>query len=145
MTSRTYISGVLQVKAYRALQSYVAKEIKKYGINPTQWFILGQINEIPSIRPADIAVSLKVEAPLITALTDDLSLMGLIDKLPSKTDKRVRHLVLTKKAKILIPKIEKDLNDRLEVLLKGVSSTELEAYKNVLELIIINSEQMNSQ
>lgn len=136
--SKTYLTGALQVKAYRILQHYASIEIKKHNINPTQWFILGQINEAPESRPADIAQLLRVEAPLITALTDDLNSKGLIHKKSSKNDRRVKLLVLTPKAKKLIPKVENDLVACLEELFEGLSEYELAVYEKVLGTIVQN-------
>jgi DNA-binding MarR family transcriptional regulator len=140
MTKATYLSGTLQVKAYRVLQDYVSKEIKKFGINTTQWFILGQISQVKTIRPADIAGMLKVEAPLITSLADDLVNKGLVNKKLDSKDKRVRLLGLTKKGTQLVPKIESNLQTSLGTLLAGLSADELKIYHKVLGTIVSNDQ-----
>ncbi len=134
----TYFSGILQVKAYRILQHSVSKEVKKFGLNPTQWFILGQIKEARKVRAADIASQLIVEAPLITSLTDDLVSKGLIDKVLDLTDKRVKLLQLTEKGEDLIPKIEARLQANLKNLLAGTTHSDLKAYHRVLKIIVKN-------
>lgn len=132
--------GILQVKAHRALQFYVSREVKKFGLTPTQWFVLGQIDKSRQIRPADIAGLLKVEAPLITSLTDELQKKGLINKVPHPTDKRVKLLELTAKSRELIPIIEASLQTCLKDLIKGVSPAELRTYEKVLKTIVANSQ-----
>lgn len=140
MTEATYFSGVQQVKAYRVLQSNVSREVKKFGLNPTQWFILGQISEEAKVRASDIASLLRVEAPLITSLTDDLVDKGLIDKVPDLIDKRVKNLQLTASGAKLVPQIESKLRESLTILLDGLSDQELKTYDKVLKTIVKNGE-----
>lgn len=138
MPGITYFSGVLQVKAYRVLQNIISKEVKKFDLNPTQWFILGQIHDDHKVRAADLANNLKVEAPLITGLSDDLVKKGLIEKLPYTKDKRVNLLILTPKGAELVPNIEALLQSQLKKLLSGLTDADLQAYLRVLETIVRN-------
>jgi len=140
MPSSTYYIGILQVKAYRVLQHQVSQEVKKFDLNPTQWFILGQIKSQRTVRAAEIANLLKVEAPLITSLTDDLVNKGLLRKATSSKDKRVNLLELTAKAEKLIPIIEGKLQASLKELLSGVDEGELMVYQKVLEAIVKNGQ-----
>ncbi len=143
MPGATHTIGILQVKAYKLLQHQVSSEVKKFDLNPTQWFILGQISHQKMAMAAEIAYQLKVEAPLITNLTDDLVAKGLIRKVPSTQDKRVKSLQLTPKAIKLVPIIEARLQVGLKALLRGVSDKELGAYHKVLEAIVKNGQLDN--
>ena len=140
MPGTSYFSGILQVKAYRVLQHNVSLEVKKFGLNPTQWFILGQIKEQNGVRAVDIAALLRVEAPLITNLTDDLVDSGLIKKVADSGDKRAKLLELTPKGAKLIPQVEKSLQAKLNDLLKGINDSELKTYQKVLEAIVKNGQ-----
>ena len=138
MTERTYHIGLLQVRAYQVLRHSVSSEVKKFGLNPTQWFILGQIKQDGKVRPSQAAKLLRVERPLVTSLTDDLVSRGLIYKTDDKNDKRVKLMILSPKGKKLIPEIESRLQVNLSSLLQGISHSELEMYSKVLKAIIQN-------
>lgn len=138
MTGPTYVSGIIQVRAYRILQVYVAKVLKEFDLKPTHWFILGYINESEEATSATIADLLKVEPPLITGLTEDLIKQGLIEKKAHPTDGRVKLLKTTSKGKKLVPQIESALEESINKLLRGTSAHDLRIYKKVLEVIIAN-------
>ena len=140
MTGPTYISGIIQVRAYRILQAHVGKVLKKFGLKPTHWFILGYINESKEATSATIADLLKVEPPLITGLTEDLIKQGLIEKKAHPTDGRVKLLKTTTQGKRLIPKVEAALEESINKLLHGATTNDLRIYKKVLEVIIANDE-----
>jgi len=143
MTNATYLSGVLQVKAYRILQAKVADETKRFDINPTQWFIIGQLKDNQSIRATDLAGLLKVDPPLITSLTDDLVAKGVIQKQQHTKDKRVNILKLTSNGTKLVLELEKRLQSVLGMLLKGLKTNELNAYEKVLSAIVQNADSQN--
>lgn len=140
MTEPTYVSGVTQVRAYRILQVHVGKVLKKFGLKPTHWFILGYINKSKEATSATIADLLKVEPPLITGLTEDLIKQGLIEKKAHPTDGRVKLLKTTSRGKRLVPQIESALEESIGKLLRGTSTHDLRVYKKVLEVIIANDE-----
>lgn len=140
MMGPTYMSGILQVRAYRILQVTVGGVLAKFHLKPTQWFILAYICQADEATSTAIAELLKVETPLITMLTDDLTKQGLIKKTNHPTDGRVKLLKITPKGKILVPKAERALEEALGQLLKGLKPGDLERYKKVLEAIIKNSD-----
>ncbi len=141
MNTPTYTSGLLQVKAYRILQSQVSNSLERYGLSPTTWSILGLINENQDgIRLSEIASNINVEAPHITTLVDQLQNMAIVEKHDHPTDKRAKLLFLTSKGKSLISPVEGNLNQVLLKLLNGVTESELGAYQTVLETIVKNAE-----
>lgn len=142
MTIPTYKSGILQVKAYRILQLHVSQTLEKFGINPTEWSILGLIyTQTDGIRFSSIADILQVERPLITMLVNGLESKGLVERHAHPKDKRAKLLFLTKKGATLVPQIEQKLREVLYKLLAGVSQDDLEAYRRVLEAIIANNQK----
>jgi DNA-binding MarR family transcriptional regulator len=142
LTQSLYQDGALQVKAYRLLQAHVYGSLEGFGINPTQWFVLGYIQEHKKgVRLTEVATLLSVETPLITMMADKLEQQGLVKRTSHPTDGRAKLLVLTQKGTDLLPKIEQQVREGLAAVLKGVSGAELITYQKVLKTIIANTER----
>lgn len=116
----------------------MASVLQGYGINPTQWFILGLIKQDKNIRAADIANMLRVEPPLITIMSSELRSKGWIDKNLNPKDKRSNTFVLTDSGQQMVKEVEMRLRKDLEILLEDVSPAEMAAYQKVLETIVKN-------
>ncbi len=142
MTFPTYKSGVLQVKAYRILQMRVSQILGRFQLNPTEWSILGITFENSNgIRLTEIAALLNVETALITILVNELEQKKLVERHPHPKDKRAKLLLITHKGKHLIPRVEEKVKEELDILLKGITTSELNTYRMVLQTIISNEAQ----
>jgi len=142
MNIPTYTSGILQVKAHRILQGRVTQILSAFHLNPTEWSILGLIFESKNgVRHAEIAKILNVETSLITMLVNGLVEKQLVERYGHPKDRRVKLLYLTQKARVLIPQVEKTLREALYSLLTGITKEDLDAYRRVLEAIVINETQ----
>lgn len=139
MNVPTYMIGILQVRAYRMLQSYVQAVLDNFDLNSTQWSILGLVSETTEgIRVMDVAERLGVEAPLVTMLSRPLIERDILKKVQPAADNRARLLVITPLGEQLVRDVEKILFDRLQILIRGVSEQEMDTYKKVLESIVSN-------
>jgi DNA-binding MarR family transcriptional regulator len=138
MNMPTYHSSILQIKAYRTLQARVNGVLGKFGLNSSQWSILGQIYERAGLRFSDVAALLGVEPALITMMTEPLLDQGLVQKVPHSSDKRSKILVITDSGRQRVKEVEQLLQSTLEPLLSGASKSELSAYQRVLETIVQN-------
>lgn len=68
---------------------------KAFGLRSVEYTILTLINENPGGTSARLAQALSVTAPHIAAWIDKLEKRGLIERLPSPTDRRAQHLRTT--------------------------------------------------
>jgi DNA-binding MarR family transcriptional regulator len=135
-----YLSGVLEVKSYRIVQTLVSKTVKLHGISTaTEWFILSHLYHHNSTRAADLAELLSVDPPHITTLAANLEAAGLLQRKAHRTDKRVKIIRLTRRGRDLVPRIEKALETVLDKLLEGVTDKDMNSYRKVLEIIVKNS------
>ena len=142
MTQSLYRDGALQVKAYRLLQAQVYGFLEDFGLNPTQWFVLGYLQEHKKgVRLTEIATLLSVETPLITMMADKLEEQGLVKRTTHPTDGRAKLLILTPKGSALLPKIEQQVREGLNRILQGLSQSELQTYQKVLKTIIANTQR----
>ncbi len=135
----SYYIGLLQTKAYRILNQETTKALKKEGITPVDWALLGLLFEAADgMRLSDAAEELGVEAPFITERAQDLVKLKLVAITPSKADKRVKFMTLTEKARQKVPDIERALVAHIRPLIAGSSLKEIMGYKKVLERIVSN-------
>lgn len=134
---RTYKSALLQIVAYKKLQSKVNATLKYYDLNTTQWIILGELYEHrKGLRTTDLANILHVEVPLITIVTQPLVRRRHITVEAHIEDKRAKLLKLTRTARHLVEQIESNVRMQLSKALRSISPEELTVYFKVLRTII---------
>ena len=139
MNIPTYLSGTLQVKAYRILRSHVYNCLSEYDLNPSHWSLLGIVVQADDgVRLAKVAELLGFKAPLITLMANELIDRNLIKRIPHHSDARAKLLVITPEGKHFVAKVEQTLNAQLRILLKGLSMEDMATYHKVLVTIIEN-------
>lgn len=127
---------LLQAKEYRMLRTFLNELLKGYDISTTEWIIMGMLHERGGVRLADVAKSLDVEAPLITSLIEKLEKKEITSRKADPFDKRARLVALTKKGKLLIPKIEKELQKKLKQKFKDIPDKDYATYVKVQQRLI---------
>jgi DNA-binding MarR family transcriptional regulator len=136
----TYIAGATQTKAYRLLRQKVYETLSAYDLNPTQWSMLGIVNEArDGIRQIDVANNLSVKAPLVTTMTQGMERRGLLQSVQNQFDGRAKLLAVTPTGKKFIREVEQSVSDLLSQLLQGVTLEDMAAYEKVLQAIIKNA------
>ena len=140
MNSPTYLGGALFMKAYRLLRTGVAESLEQYSLTPTLWILLGVVKAAPQgVRKSEIAAIMNVKAPLITILTQQLVERDLITSDVHVTDKRAKVLVLTKEGMKFTDEVETSVSELLKKVLNGATSSDMEAFRKVLAIIVQNS------
>ncbi len=130
----TYATAALQVITYKKLQNKINGVLKQYGLNVTQWIIMGRLREKKSgLRTTDLAKFINVEVPLITMVSQPLLGRGLLDSTKSSTDKRAKLLQLTDRANELMDTVELRMQQQLQGLMKDIPRQELNTYFKVLQ------------
>jgi DNA-binding MarR family transcriptional regulator len=133
----TYQKARLQVVGYRAIQARVSEILAGYGINTSQWIILGWLLDNPQgLRITALAEVLDVEVPLITALTQPLEELELISFRVDPEDRRAKLVSLTQTAVRLVPKLEAELAEHLGMFDRAVSRGDMEQYFAALQQFI---------
>jgi DNA-binding MarR family transcriptional regulator len=135
----TYQKARLQVVAYRNIQTLATEILSQYGINTSQWVILGWLRDNPEgMRVTGLAEILQVETPLVTSLTQPLQAGGHVQIKVDQLDKRARLLTLTEQGEKLVETAEEVMAERLALLEKGLRKTSLNNYFAALEKFISN-------
>lgn len=134
-----YSTGLLQGKAYRALQFHLTKALFPFDISIPEWKLLGQLCDHGPMKLIDLAEILDVKAPLVTRLSSQLEKKGLVRRENDPGDKRIKIIYLLLPGKRMLPVIEKRVKAKMERLLLGTSRPELLTYVRVLARIVDNS------
>jgi MarR family transcriptional regulator for hemolysin len=133
----SYGAAALQVITYKKLQSRINGVLKQYGLNMTQWIILGRLREKhDGQRTTDLARFIHVEVPLITMVAQPLLGRGLLHSSKATDDKRAKLLRLTDRANELMEVVETRLQQQMQDIVKDISSQELNTYFKVLRTMV---------
>lgn len=129
----TYATAALQVITYKKIQNRINTVLKQYGLNMTQWIILGRLREKNTgLRTTDLARFMHVEVPLVTMVSQPLLGRGLIDSSKAVNDKRAKLLRLTDGANELMDAVEGRLQQQFQELIRDIPRQELNTYFKVL-------------
>ncbi|MCA9325160.1 MarR family transcriptional regulator [Candidatus Saccharibacteria bacterium] len=135
----TYQKARLQVVAHRNIQAAVTEALTPFGINTSQWIILGWLRDnSDGMRVTGLAEVLQVETPLVTSLVQPLEAKGNVKVSVDTLDKRARVLTLTQAGTELVVAIEAAVAQPLKLLEKGVRKSSLASYFTLLQKIIDN-------
>ena len=140
---KTYHTGLMQAKAYRALKKHTRTMLQQYQLSTLDWALLGLLREATKgMRSLTIATDLGVEQPFVTVMLAKLKEKDLVTIVPDPSDGRAKLVTLTQKAKKLMPEIEKILRKSVSPLLQGASVQEVIMYVKVLEIIVANAKRL---
>lgn len=132
----TYKRALVQIVAYRVIQSRVNELLRTYDLITTQWIILGYLNEHQKAwQFSEIANLLHVENPLVSRLMQPLLDEKLISVQVPEADKRAKLAEITDKGKVLVSELEPKLAAHLEPLTVHVGERSMTEYFNVLNEI----------
>tara|TARA_R110002049_G_scaffold1498_1_gene11582 strand:+ start:6971 stop:7408 length:438 start_codon:yes stop_codon:yes gene_type:complete len=104
---------------------------KPFGISPQQYNILRILNGANEPLNVQVIKDRMIErAPNTTRLMDKLCAKNYIERLPSKNDRRVVKIIITKEGKELLEAIPNNFN---KDVLKNLNETEAEELSNLLD------------
>lgn len=130
--------GFLLHEVARLLRRRFEQNAKGSGLTRSQWQVLAYLSRNEGINQSGLADLLDVEPITLGRIADKLQAMGLIERHPDPSDRRVWLLHLTAAAR---PKLDqvRDLGDftRGEAL-KGVSEADRERLVEILQTLKIN-------
>ncbi len=138
-------TGLLQWQGYRTLRAFHTPILAKYHITRTEWKLLGIVSAEGELRVTEIAERLGVRIPLVTRMIKTLLEEKNIIIRQHPQDRRVKCIDVTAKGKKKLAQIEKDVQENLRVLLRGISSKKIEMYKEVLTAIISNGKVLREK
>jgi len=132
----SFITGKASIAVARRLQ----KKFKRASIDITieQWSVLYHLWKEDGVSQQDLCDSTFRDKPSITRLVDNLEKLKLVKRTPSKNDRRKNLIYLTKEAQHLQDKTMAIAGETVNEALKGLSNTQIEVAKEVLQLVYDN-------
>ncbi|MGI8581704.1 MAG: MarR family winged helix-turn-helix transcriptional regulator [Chitinophagaceae bacterium] len=132
----SFITG----KASTAIARRLQKNFKQSGLDITieQWSVLYHLWKEDGQSQQQLCDATFRDKPGITRLVDNLEKLKLVKRVPSKNDRRINIIYLTKEAMHLQDKTMELANQTLNEALNGVTSGQIEIAKEVLHTVYDN-------
>lgn len=132
----SFITG----KASTAIARRLQKNFKQSAIEITieQWSVLYHLWKEDGLSQQQLCADTFRDKPSITRLVDNLEKSKLVKRVPSKEDRRINLIYLTKEAQNLQDKTMAVANQTLNEALSGVENKGIEIAKKVLQKVYDN-------
>ena len=132
----SFMTGMASTAIARRLQ----KNFKQEGIEITieQWSVLYHLWKKDGMSQQELCNASFRDKPSITRLVDNLEKLKLVKRVSSSTDRRMNQIILTDAAKKLQDRTMEIAANTLNEALEGVSSTDIETAKVVLQQVYDN-------
>jgi len=82
-------------KAYQHVNQAAKQRLAPYGVTPVQFALLNLLWVEDGLSGADLGVRLQLDSATITGVLDRLAHLGLIERRPDPTDRRINRVQLT--------------------------------------------------
>ena len=92
---RTDATLVALRRILRATEIYARDLAQNAGLTPAQLRVLQIAHERGAVTPKDLSRQMAIAQATVTALVDKLVAMGLVDRVPSQTDRRQVNIAPT--------------------------------------------------
>lgn len=130
--------GFQCVQTYKAFEKALAERLKGSSISPTQFIALAHLVALGSMPQNQLANHLSIAPASMVSLVDRLERDGWVRREPNASDRRVKQLVVTKKAR----SVWKDFSVYSEALVrqayKGIDPQEILITQRVLKQLRTN-------
>ena len=132
----SFITGMASTAIARRLQ----KNFKQQGIEITieQWSVLYHLWKKDGVSQQELCNATFRDKPSITRLLDNLEKLKLVKRVASPTDRRLNLIVLTDAARKMQDRTMEIASNTLNEALEGVSSSDVDRAKIVLQNVYDN-------
>ena len=138
-------TSLLQWQGYRTFEAFHKPILARHHITPIEWMLLGIIHDEGDLRVTEIADRLDVHIPFVTRTIKILLQKKNIIIEQHPRDKRVKCVGITAEGKRRLFLLEKDVNKTFRLLLQRVPAKKIEAYKEVLAVLIRNGKILSTK
>lgn len=129
---------LLHARSDRAMRALIAERLEGLNITMMEWLLLGVVSggKGQGLTMSEIANTLQVTLPQVTALVNKLLPLKLIKQKSASNDRRSRLVTVTSKGQLALDDANKALNTAMGTWLDGVSKEQLSSYMATLEKFI---------
>jgi MarR family transcriptional regulator for hemolysin len=120
----------------RAWRQAIDARLKDLGISQAGWMAIAMVAKAPdALSQKQLADLLGVEGPTIVAMVDRLDSAGLVERVPSALDRRVKLIQLTDAGRALYGKVQQRAADVRSDLLADLDPASLLMATRLLETL----------
>jgi MarR family transcriptional regulator for hemolysin len=126
--------GPLLAQTARLWRRAVDERLQPFGLTEATWLPLIRLarSETP-MRQKELAASLSLDGSSVVRLLDSLEKAGLIERREDDSDRRAKAIVLTRRGRAIVDKVESSARAVREIALNDISSRDVETTIRVLE------------
>ena len=118
----------------RAWRLVVDRRLKDLGMSQAGWMTVAIVAKAREpLSQSELANRVGVEGATMVAMLDRLAAAGLIERVPSETDRRVKRVALTAAGSALYDKVRVEANAVRKQLLTGMDAQQLLVATELLE------------
>ena len=118
---------------------------KQLGLTPAQWKVILVLNIMDGLTQKEIAEKINIDGSTLVPVIDKMEQAGLVERRADPKDRRNNRIYLTKKSESTVDSIIAIILQLRKIIYHGISEDEINATKNVLKLLIKNSDGASSQ
>ena len=120
----------------RAWRQALDRRLKDLGVGQAGWMAIAVIAKATqALSQTELAHKLAVEDPTMVAMIDRLVKAGLVTRVPSQTDRRVKLIVLTASGQQLFKKVKAKADTFRAEILAPIDANQLRAATELLETL----------
>ncbi|CAN5294917.1 MarR family transcriptional regulator [soil metagenome] len=132
----SFITGKASTAIARRLQKNF--KLNELDITIEQWSVLYHLWKHDGLSQQQLCEATFRDKPSITRLVDNLEKLKMVKRVPSKNDRRINLIYLTKEAQALEEKTMQVANQTLNEALATVTNGQIEIAKEVLQIVYDN-------
>lgn len=110
--------------AARLLRTYTDQQARAFGSTRAQWAVLSRLSKCEGMSQSELAGLLDIQPITLARLVDKLCHDGLVKRLPDETDRRVKRLHLTPRARTVLDPLETVAEEIVGTALAGLGVAE---------------------
>ncbi len=123
----------------RLLARSLELSLASFGLTPSQWNALNQLEDHGAMTQKQLAEMLLREPATIARSVDRLVARGLVTRTQDPHDRRANIVDITPAASALLSEIEPVASERQDALAQGISDEDLDVFFDVLERLQENA------
>jgi MarR family 2-MHQ and catechol resistance regulon transcriptional repressor len=131
---------VVLSKAYRSVSDRVVEDIRKYGLNPTEFAVLELLYNKGDQPIQHIGKKVLLASSSITYVVDKLEQKKYLERKPCPKDRRVTYAVITQEGKVLMDNIFPKHQDAISNILNSLDPAEKETLIPLLKKVGYSAE-----
>jgi len=136
--------GYLLLQLMTSMRREVDGRMGELGLTDAQWKPLLMLKHGKADTAFELAREMSIDAGAMTRMLDRLMAKGLIERVRSKTDRRVVHLRLTPEGEVATAQVPYVLAEVNNEYLCGFSKSEWSQLKELLQRMLLNGQRLQT-